>query len=133
MRVASFFKVVERTGPTSSFSGKNTSMASTFFSCAINTIRGVISSFDSRITSPVSGSTISVTVKAPSSSDSAIATVSKPASLRPSIALRVNFLSFLTTMSVPGTLISAPAFFPFRLSFTLQSSDSPLVVIRSTV
>ena len=46
-------------GPTSSRSGKNTSMRSTFFSCAIEMTRGVSSSLASRITSPVDGSTMS--------------------------------------------------------------------------
>ena len=79
-------------GPTSSRSGKKTSMRSMFFSCAIEMTRGVSSSLASRITSPVDGSTMSAAAKAPSSAASATSIASMLAFFSAAIAVVVIFL-----------------------------------------
>src|SRR5438067_1979067 len=64
--IGSFFSVWPMIDPTSSFSEKKMSMRSTFISCAIEMTRGVSSSFASRFSSPVDGSTTSAAANAPS-------------------------------------------------------------------
>ena len=118
--------------PTSSRSGKNTSMRSTFFSCAIEMTRGVSSSLASRITSPVSGSTMSAAAKAPSSASSATGTASMPACRSAARPLLLIFLPLCTRKSPAFT--SAAARSPCRLSDTTHISEVPRFrMTRSTV
>jgi hypothetical protein len=107
-------------GPTSSRSGKNTSMRSMFFSWAIEMTRGVSSSLASRITSPVEGSTMSPAAKAPSRASSATSMASTPALRRAAIAEAEIFFPSPIVNSAPGTLISFFARSPIRLSPTDQ-------------
>ena len=108
-------------------------MAPTSFSCAIDTMRGVSSSFASRITSPVSGSTTSATAKAPVSSSGASSTEAMPARLSASMPVRVSLRCFLISTSPPGPSTSAAARRPTSVSLTAQAGADPVATMRSTV
>ena len=111
-------------GPTSSFSGKNTSMRSMLFSCAIEITRGVISSLASRMTSPVAGLTMSAAANAPSSSASEISIASTLALRSAAMAELVIFLPAWIVMSDFGIVMSLAARSPTRLSLTAQNFES---------
>ena len=116
----SFFSVVEMVGPTSSRSGKKTSMRSTPFSWAMAMTRCVTSSFASRMISPVSGSTTSDAATAPSRSASSMRTASTPAARSALTAAWVSLRPLVMTVSVPGMAMSSPARRPTIESATPQ-------------
>ena len=105
-------------GPTSSRSGKNTSIFSTPFSCAIATTRWLNSSLASSSTSPVAGSTMSAAANAPSSASSVIAMSLTPALRRPSMWVLVIFLP--SPIETSPTLTSVRERWPTRPSPTDQ-------------
>ncbi len=119
--------------PTSSRSGKKTSILSIFFSCAIESTRAVSSSLASSSTSPVAGSTMSAAANAPSSASSMISMASTLAFRSAAIAPAVTFLPSPMVSSPPGTLISFFARWPTRLSPTAQYTEPDLRCRRSTV
>ncbi len=131
--IGSFFSVALMIEPTSSRSGKKISSRSTAFSCAIEITRGVSSSFASRITSPVAGSTTSAAANAPSSSASEISTASTFARLRASTAFFVIFLPDCTVKCSPGTTMSLAARRPTRLSATAHLIWPSFSSTRSTL
>ena len=132
MRIGSFLSVAESTGPISSCSGKKTSIAPTSVSCAIETMRGVISSFASRITSPVDGSTMSCTACAPSSWSEFRTTVSMPAFLSPSTVLRASLRPLRTRTSPASVTMSAATLRPISASLTTHSTVDSFAMIRCT-
>ena len=94
--------------------------------------RGSTASFDSRITSPVDGSTTSVAANAPSSSASETSTSWTPAFFMAAIAFEVIFLPACVMVSAPA-LISFAARRPIRLSPTAHWIEPPFRCSLSTV
>ena len=125
--IESFFTVIESIGPISSRSGKNTSNASIWLPSAITTdsTRGESASLPSSTTSPVRGSTMSVTQKAPSRSASVISI--SCTSVR-WISLRCAAVIFLPAWTISGLCPLASfgpkmpfdSFCPTRLGDTFQ-------------
>ena len=112
-------------GPTSSFSGKNTSMRSMLFSCAIEITRGVISSLASRMTSPVAGLTMSDGGKR--ALELGVRDLDR---FDVGLAQRRNgrvgdlLAGLESSMSDFGIVMSLPARSPTRLSLTAQNFES---------
>ncbi len=130
VRIGSFLRVAETIGPTSSRSGKNTSIFSTPFSCAIATTRWVSSSLASSSTSPVPGSTMSAAANAPVSASSVIAMSFTPALRRPSMW---DFVIFLPSpIDTSPALTSLRARWPTSPSPTAQYSALSRRLRRST-